>query len=87
MYLRTLETYAWSIWTLTCFFSYFNWTSMESSLKKTKVKLDLSTDIDMLLMVEQGIRGRMFHATYRYIKANNRYMKSYDVTSLLIFSL
>ena len=30
---------------------------MESSLKKTKVKLDLLTDIDMLLMVEKGIRG------------------------------
>ena len=29
----------------------------EAGLKKIKVKLDLSTDIDMLLMVEKGIRG------------------------------
>ena len=29
----------------------------EAGLKKIKVKLDLSTDIDMLLMVEKSIRG------------------------------
>ena len=28
-----------------------------AALKKTKVKLDLLTDIDMLLMVEKGIKG------------------------------
>ena len=28
----------------------------EAALKKTKVKLDLLTDIDMLLMVEKGIK-------------------------------
>ena len=30
---------------------------MVSSFKKTKVKLDLLTDIEMLLMVEKGVRG------------------------------
>ena len=30
---------------------------MASSFKKTRVKLDLLTDIDMLLMVEKDIRG------------------------------
>ena len=29
----------------------------QAELKKTKVKLDLLTDINMLLMVEKGIRG------------------------------
>ena len=29
----------------------------QAALKKTKVKLDLLTDIDMLIMVEKGIRG------------------------------
>ena len=29
----------------------------QAALKKTKVKLDLLTEIDMLLMVEKGIRG------------------------------
>ena len=29
----------------------------QAALKKTKVKLDLLTEIDMLLMVEKGITG------------------------------
>ena len=36
----------------------------EVALKKTKVRLDLFTDIDMLLMVEKGFRGRICHAIY-----------------------
>ena len=43
---------------------------MASSLKKTKVKLDLLFDIDMLPMVEKGIRGGTCHPVYRYAKAN-----------------
>ena len=33
-------------------------------LKTTKVKLDLLTDISMLLIVEKGIRGRIYHAIH-----------------------
>ena len=47
-------------------------------LRKTKVKLDLLTDIDMLLMVEKGIRGGICYSIYRYPKADNKYMKDYD---------
>ena len=50
----------------------------QASLKKTKVKLDLLTDIDMLLMVEKGIIGGIYHSIYRYGKANNKYIKYYD---------
>ena len=51
---------------------------MASSFKKTKVKLGSLTDIDMLLMIEKGIRGGTCHSIYRYAKANEKYMKDYD---------
>ena len=47
----------------------------KAALKKTKVKLDLLTDIDMLLMVEKCITGGICHSIYRYAKDNNKYMK------------
>ena len=48
------------------------------AIKKTKVKLNLITDIDILLMVENGIRGGIYHCIYPFAKANNKYMKDYD---------
>ena len=50
----------------------------QAALKTTEVKLELLTDINMLLMVEKGIRGGICHAINRYAKANNKYMKDYD---------
>ena len=50
----------------------------QAALKKTQVKLNLLTDINMLLMVEIGIRGGISHSISRYVKANNKYMKSFD---------
>ena len=51
---------------------------MGSLSRKDKIKLELLTDIDMLLMFEKGIRGRICHAIYRYAKVNNKHIKNYD---------
>ena len=75
MYLRTLET-CLEIYKLDSskIFSVavLTW---QAALKKTKVKLDLLTDIHVLLMIEKVIRGGICHSIYRYTKANNKYMK------------
>ena len=52
-----------------------------------QLKLDLDyiydliivmTVIDLLLMMEKGIRGRTFPDIHWYMKANNKYVKGYD---------
>ena len=40
-------------------------------LKKTKVKLDLLTNINI-----RGIRGEIYHAIYWYVEIDNKYMKN-----------
>ena len=50
----------------------------QTALKKTKVKPYLLTDIDMLLMVEKGIKGGICHSIYRYAKSNEKYRKDFD---------
>ena len=50
----------------------------QACFKKTGVNLGSLTDIDMSLMVEEGIRGGISQAIYRYAKANNKFMNNYD---------
>ena len=46
----------------------------KACLKKTRVRLELLTDPDMLLKFERGIRGGITQAVDRYTLANNKYM-------------
>ena len=52
--------------------------SWQICLKKIGIELELSADIDMLLMVEKGIGGGICHIIHKYAKANNKYIKVYD---------
>ena len=46
----------------------------KACLKMTRVRLELLTDPDMLLMFERGTRGGITQAVHRYARANNKYM-------------
>ena len=41
----------------------------QACLNKTNIELELLTDYDMLLMVEEGIRGGICHSIHRYAKS------------------
>ena len=43
----------------------------------TGVKLEKTSDIDMYLFIENGMRGGISYIAKRYSKPNNKYMKNY----------
>ena len=47
----------------------------KACLRKTRVRLELLTDPDMLLMFKRGIRGGITQAVHQYTSANNKYME------------
>ena len=50
----------------------------KACLKKTRIRLELLLDPDMLLMFERGIRGGITQSVHRWAKANNPYMNSFN---------
>ena len=71
---KCIETYDLDL----AYFFISTWISMAVMFKGDRNKLELLTDIHMLLMVEKGIRGGICHAIHRYAEANNKYMRNYD---------
>ena len=47
-------------------------------LNVTRIELDLTSEIDMHLFIEKGMRGGISYIAKRHSKANNKYMESYD---------
>ena len=50
----------------------------QTGFKKTKLELELLTDVDILLMVEKEVRGGICHSINRYAKVDDKYMKDFD---------
>ena len=57
----------------------------DAMLKYTEIELDLISDPDMYLMVENGIRGGISTITKRYAKANNKHTKGYDKNQTSVY--
>ena len=51
----------------------------QAMLKNTQCTLQLLTDIDMLLMIESGVRGGLTQSVKRHVKANNKYLPDFDL--------
>jgi hypothetical protein len=55
--------------------------SWDAMLKLTKIEIELfhEKNDDMYYFIERGIRGGICMISNKYAKANNKYMKSYDI--------
>ena len=54
-------------------------------LKMTGIELELTSDIDMYLFVEKGMRGSISYIAKGYSKTNNKYIQFFDDKKLSKF--
>ena len=78
MCLKTLEINLLKIRTWTTSFLSAPGLAWQAWLKKTDVKLELLTNIDVLLMLQKRIRGGVFNSIDQYAATKNKYMKKYN---------
>ena len=50
----------------------------QACLKVSNVQLDLITNSEMLLMIEEAVRGGITQVITKFSEANNKYMQNYD---------
>ena len=55
-----------------CYFVQTPELARESRKKLTNEKLELLTDMDMILLFEEGIRGGITHSVTKYVTADNK---------------
>ena len=51
------------------------WLSWDAMLKMTGIKLEKSSDINMYLFIEKGLREGISYIAKRYSEANNKYIQ------------
>ena len=78
MYLRTLEYLFKNIWAWSSKISCSSRNSRAVTLKTIEVKLDILTDVDMLLKTKKYIKWGIRHYISQYAKPNNKYMTDND---------
>ena len=65
-----------------CYFVSTPGLALEACLNVTRVEIELFTDINMVLMNEEGIRGGITQAIRKYASSNNKYMKNHELKQL-----
>ena len=59
--------------------------AFDAMLKVTKAKIELLTDIDMVLMTEKAIPGGLTQVVKKHAIANNKYLPSFDKSKRNVF--
>ena len=52
--------------------------SWDAFLRFTGIEIDLLSDLSMIQMIEDGLRGGISMASHNYCKANNKYLEDFD---------